>query len=624
MREAWDHLTQRTGMARDVAKQLEEGYDDELPVLSVDRAIWSCQNGVFDGVRGEFFDYESEEFMTRDFVATKYVDLWYEHEEITEQMRGPATSDPTRPPSARFRNVEERRFCIACGRQDRFHPTSCDASAGWTLMCEICGATEDECECSVCPTCGGTESCADDCVDAEWWQDALTCFYPYERRDANFMDISTPWFDSILKYQQLGNSYEEEREVWKWVYIYLGRLFFEVRKENDDWQVAFFIKGQANTGKSTIADWLQKWLLERNVGILSNDAQEQFGLADLLNADGSQKQLVICLEAKADFSMPQAALQSIITGESVMASWKHDRSKHIPKWRAPLFMLGNELPGVDTSGSKGGQYKDNAGSLSRRFVILDFAKELTDELRDNHLGNRLFYREGLALLTKCLAAYNWARHEYKAESTWGRDTRRGNRRIMPEYFHRTREMMRAQSNSLVAFLKNPSTAEQELMFHPEAYIPENDFTLMWKARCGELGFRTNQQWNADFYGSPFGRYHLTVTSSQESRAYPPNGDILKRHVYINGIGRRDYFEGLVEESERASASASRGRNSAASWWTYMREVLAKTGSDAADDRSVAEFARTQLARGGSLRAVLAELSDEEWQAEVERRHGGGE
>ena len=33
--------------------------------------------------------------------------------------------------------------------------------------------------------------------------------------------------------------------------------------------------------------------------------------------------------------------------------------------------------------------------------------------------------------------------------------------------------------TFVAFLKNPSTAEQELMFHPEAYIPENDFTEKW-------------------------------------------------------------------------------------------------------------------------------------------------
>ena len=650
-RQAWMHLTSKSNMAKDLAQQLSVGFDKELPELRVDRAVWSFQNGIFLGETGEFVEYASETFRRLpDYVSTKYCDLWFDHEAMVRQLLGRPTAGPTagpppsRPPSARFEHVLERKFCLACGRQDLFHPAACKADR-WELRCAECERPISACRCTVCPTCGGDEEdgCAADCVDAGWRggaggvvDDAAPFFYPYQRHPHSYMNIATPWMDSILRFQALGDTPEEEREVWRWAFIMLGRLFFPVHKRNDDWQVCFFIKGQANTGKSTIADWVQRWMLPRNVAILSNNAQDTFGMQDLLNHDGSEKQLVLCLETKADFTLPQAALQSMITGEAVQVTRKHERSTLIPRWSCPLFLLGNELPGLDPRGGSS-TYKDNSGSLSRRFVILEFAKELTDDQRYNCLGSCLYEAEGPALLAKILLAYNEARAEYRDVSTWGTDPRRGFRPIMPPHFHKSRQAMRSQSNSLVAFLDNPVTADEDLIFGPSFYISQTEFircdtspraatchaipsalttapsthTSMWKQKCSELGMRPTP-WNADFYCTPFGRRGLRV--EKKRLRYPPDGSgkmCLKE--FVVGIGKRAFWEEDDEAATGGSGGGGAAENPAAVWRTATNALLAKTGSAPADDRSLAALIRAHIDRGGSLATdeVRAMLSDDD-------------
>jgi hypothetical protein len=63
-----------------------------------------------------------------------------------------------------------------------------------------------------------------------------------------WMDIRTPYMDRLLKDQ--GFSYL----VRKWIYVFLGRLAFELGVDNggDNWQVCLFIFGKAGTGKTTL------------------------------------------------------------------------------------------------------------------------------------------------------------------------------------------------------------------------------------------------------------------------------------------------------------------------------------------------------------------------------------
>ena len=65
----------------------------------------------------------------------------------------------------------------------------------------------------------------------------------YETMD--WREIPTPEFDTILKYQKL------DKGTMEWLYAMGGRLTFDV-KEADGWDVVFYVKGLARTGKSTI------------------------------------------------------------------------------------------------------------------------------------------------------------------------------------------------------------------------------------------------------------------------------------------------------------------------------------------------------------------------------------
>ena len=598
---AWWHLTNgRGGMSDDVAKQLSCGHDEELPTLRVDTAVWSFLNGIFDGRRAQFMTYGSATLQERDYTATKFIPLWFDWEAISAEMLGAPTAQPERPPSARFANIR------ALGR------------------CAHCGRAEFECTCTACPTCG-REECAEGCVDfGAGAAGGGGFYYPYCRDEEAFRSIRTPWFDSILAYQELGEGDtaderargEDAQQVWKWFFVFIGRLFYEVNSEiNDDWQVVLFIKGQANTGKSTIAEWVQRWFLTRSVGVLNNNAQPEFGISDLVNNDGSQKQLVVCLEVKSDFSMNQSDFQSMISGESLMVTWKHERSKLIKHWRAAMLLLGNALMG----------FVDNAGSMSRRLKILLFSKELTDSLRDSKLGNRLYTEEGCAALAKSILAYQWARGRYHDVSTWGTDPRTG-RPIVPKHFHRTRENVREQSNSLVAYLNDPNTSDTQLVYHRNAYIPLDTLRENWKTKAQELGFHRGQQWNDDFYAPPLRRKGLRIV--KERRQYPPSTGQMQLLRYVVGIGSASIDWGPAAASASAASSASSASSASASAsiapWSSLVHSAAARNPGPLDEDALTELARLQTQRGGGFAALAAHLNDADvaaFAAEWQRRGG---
>ena len=520
--ETWYQYTKSD--ARSIAEQLEHGFDNEMPRLRVERLKWSFYNGVFDGESCRFFAWGTPALTALgDFVATKFVPIWFDEDAIFSEILGQPMDLPDRPEHARFGNYIENRRCIACGTCEDRHRFNCE-TPDFVLECVHCDREEDECTCDQ--------------------------FDPYRLRDDSWMNIKTPIFDSILRFQRLGDA-ENERDVWKWLLIYMGRLFHPISSKNDDWQVCLLIKGMANTGKSTLGEWVMQWFLRSQIGTLSNNVQEQFGLETITNADGTQKQLVVCLETKGDFKLSQTELQSIITGESVSVIRKGMRPIDISRWEAPMFLLGNEIPGIDPGNAFRSGYKDNSGSLSRRFIIVEFTRELADDLKDGALGKRLLHREGAALLAKCLLGYKCAKERYGALSTWGKDpiTRLP---IMPACFHANRTKMRLMTNSLEAFLNNPTTAEDSLSFRSDAYISSQDFIQCWRAKCTELSFATNTRWTEDLYCGPFARYKLKVV--REERLYPPVTGQRKLNEYVIGIGRTALFPPVDDEGVRQADS----------------------------------------------------------------------
>ena len=69
-------------------------------------------------------------------------------------------------------------------------------------------------------------------------------FDPYTEVE-DWYDIPTPHMQCVLDYQRF------DPDVCKWMYVFCGRLCFEVN-EMDGWQVIPFLKGIARSGKSTL------------------------------------------------------------------------------------------------------------------------------------------------------------------------------------------------------------------------------------------------------------------------------------------------------------------------------------------------------------------------------------
>jgi len=88
------------------------------------------------------------------------------------------------------------------------------------------------------------------------------------------MSIQTPALESIWDTQNLS------LDVRRWCYALIGRLLYNVR-EYDDWQIFMFLKGLANTGKSTLLNYIKLIYEAQDVGTISNMVEKQFGIGQI-------------------------------------------------------------------------------------------------------------------------------------------------------------------------------------------------------------------------------------------------------------------------------------------------------------------------------------------------------
>lgn len=295
----------------------------------------------------------------------------------------------------------------------------------------------------------------------------------------DWREIKTPTLDSILEYQDL------DREIINVVYIFIGRLIYEIN-EMDGWQVIFFFQGQAGTGKSTLTLNVCKNLYEEeDVGVISNNIQRKFGLADIVN-----NVMYVAPEIKRDFSMEQGEFQSIISGDKVTINIKHQKSEFI-NWKIPGIMAGNETP----------DFIDNSGSIQRRIVTLKFDKRVKNS--DTQLGKKL-NNEMHAIIKKSNMAYQEASKNYGQQNIWNH---------LPEYFKKTQSLLAQATNPLVHFLESG-----KIKFKIGSYIPEKVFIQEFNTHCSENNY-SKHRFNIDFYSGPFSSYNIKVIKN-EKRRYP--------------------------------------------------------------------------------------------------------
>jgi hypothetical protein len=317
-------------------------------------------------------------------------------------------------------------------------------------------------------------------------------------------DIPTPAFESILRDQHLGADYDtgirrgepgysevEEQRVHRWIYALLGRLMYKVG-EMDNWQVILFIHGKANTGKSTIANMIQKLYLKQNIGVLSNNIETKFGLSALLN-----KFFYICYELKNDFSLDQSEFQSMVSGEDMCVAVKGQTAKTL-RWDQPGLFLGNTYAGT---------WLDNSGSIARRLVIVDFFQEI---VASNPQLDQELEREMPAMIQKMNLAYLFMVAKYGKRGIWDKASAHGEQ-VLPDYFHLTQKRMLTSTHPLRLFIH--TLMSDFFKLDATGYVPLNDFYRMFKEKTP--GFdRQRIVWNPEYYRAPFSAYGLTVSPTE--------------------------------------------------------------------------------------------------------------
>lgn len=270
-----------------------------------------------------------------------------------------------------------------------------------------------------------------------------------EFTDEDWFDIPTPALTSIMQYQEL------DEDVQRWHWAFLGRLFHDVG-ELDTWQVAFFLRGVAQSGKSSIILFWKTFFEAEDVGAIANNIEGTFGwgvLADKL----------VCLgpELRGDFvsNVDQATLQSIISGEIVSLARKN-KDPITLLWKAPLFLVGNdELI-----------FKDSSGQIARRIASIEYMKRVTEV--DSSLPQKLDAERDLIMI-KANRAYLSAVNSVGTGEVWSK---------LPRYFKDIQSAGFQLNNSIAHFLANGN-----LVYDQTYKLPHKVFMKLYGSHLVTFG-----------------------------------------------------------------------------------------------------------------------------------------
>lgn len=332
-----------------------------------------------------------------------------------------------------------------------------------------------------------TEPLADSIVACKYFD---TDFEPYEELH-DWRMIPTPHLQSVLDHQELPPS------VIDWVYIFLGRLLYDLN-EHDGWQVILFLKGHAGTGKSTICTSVVKYFYDSiDVGVLSNNMERKFGLSAFYD-----KHIFIAPECRNDLSIEQAEFQSMVSGEDIQVNYKHKKAFSV-KWRVPGILAGNEVP----------TWADAAGSIQRRIPVIDFEKPVLNG--DMRLGAKL-EKELPDILVKCNRAYREMAARHGSDNIWT---------LLPPYFKRTSSELAQTINPLEAFM-----GSDEVVVGPEAAVPFEEFKNALVAFAQINGF-PRPRFSVDFFRGPFTRHG--IRRDRSSRAW--RGVVHPNREFLLGV-----------------------------------------------------------------------------------------
>lgn len=307
----------------------------------------------------------------------------------------------------------------------------------------------------------------------------------------NWTDVPAYHVNEILEFQFQVDGREEgvkdeetQKRIIMWLYAFVGRLLYEVG-EKDKWQVIPFIVGRAGTGKSLLLKAAGMFFNDEDVETLANNSQKGFGLETLID-----KLMWRCYEVKHDFTLDQAQLQSMISGEPVSIMRKNKIALSV-LWKVPGILAGNEAA----------NWIDNSGSMSRRIVMAYFDRKVPSDIVDPHLEVKIKANIG-NFLHKSACAYNAAVSEFGKKDIWStfKDPETGKEdTILPRYFHYSKIRLQVMTHPLVAFLRNDPTIQRTDLSQGMPFSRFKQAANNYMTKEGHKNF----MWKEDKYKSVF-------------------------------------------------------------------------------------------------------------------------
>jgi hypothetical protein len=315
---------------------------------------------------------------------------------------------------------------------------------------------------------------------------------------------------------------EDIRRIMYWMYVFFGRLLFEVG-EMDCWQVILFIVGRAGCGKSVLLQAVGKFFEECDVETMANNSQKGFGLETFVN-----KLMWRCYEVKNDFSLDQAQLQSMISGEHLSIQRKNLTALNVI-WKVPGILAGNEYA----------NWADNSGSISRRIVLMNFDRRVPPNMVDPNLLKKI-ETEMPAMLHKSCRAYLDAVEKYGQNDIWAS---KNGVPILPSIFLENKKNLKKGTHNLAAFLNS----ELDVELGEDLCIPFKAFKKLADAFFQSSGF-SKFQWKEDKFNTVFEDNCIVrrkLKSDEMSRGMNLYGEeeLDKKEEWLFGVGARQKNSG---------------------------------------------------------------------------------
>lgn len=256
-------------------------------------------------------------------------------------------------------------------------------------------------------------------------------------------ELKTPLFDKICNY------HFQNEEILSIFYGMLGRLHYNTN-QYDKFNCMLFIKGGANTGKSTTGNIAMR--NHQKIGTISGKMENTFGLQSLIN-----KNIIYNPDMNKNFvdKLDKGDFQRIIEGSTLDIPVKNKASMNNYKWDTPLLFLGNYLP----------VYKDSSGAIPRRLCVFYMDQYINE--RDTTLEKRCIDNEGHLILLKTLLSYKLLLKKYENKTFEDWDL---------EYFREGYEEMTNQCNNLYKYLNlAPNDFESWTSYDEGKSVTEKDF-----------------------------------------------------------------------------------------------------------------------------------------------------